>query len=170
MAVLKLLKQALGMEKPDEEVQDLNEKEQEEIKIEKSNREEEAPKENIKKKEEISTTPSFLLSPTKKRLVTQMETNKEEEKFSLEKSKNEKSDTIFVTPKGFEDCKKIANYIKNDKIVTINFEDVPNQTAQRLIDFLSGAMEVKQAQFIPVSKKVYTSVPLGTTSFIDGEE
>ncbi len=30
--------------------------------------------------------------------------------------------TIFIDPKQFEDCKKIANYIENEKMITINLE------------------------------------------------
>lgn len=81
----------------------------------------------------------------------------------------EDSQTIFVKPIGFEECKKIANYINKDKMVTINLEDLNNEEAQRLLDFLSGAMEVKKARFITVSKKVYASVPDGTKSYVENE-
>ena len=67
--------------------------------------------------------------------------------------------TIFVDPKTFADCKKIATYIKNDKMVTLNLEYLDLHTAQRLMDFLAGAMCIKGASFIEISKKVYTAVP-----------
>ena len=75
--------------------------------------------------------------------------------------------TIFVSPTSFEECKKIANYINKKKIVTINLEGISNEEAQRLLDFLSGAMEVKKARFITVSKKVYVSVPDGIKSYVE---
>jgi cell division inhibitor SepF len=77
--------------------------------------------------------------------------------------------TIFVAPVSFEECKKIANYINKDKIVTINLEGLSNEEAQRLIDFLGGAMEVKKARFITVSKKVYVAVPDGINSYVEDE-
>ena len=77
--------------------------------------------------------------------------------------------TIFVSPTSFEECKKIANYINKEKIVTINLEGLSNESAQRLLDFLSGAMEVKKARFITVSKKVYVSVPDGIKSYVEDE-
>jgi cell division inhibitor SepF len=77
--------------------------------------------------------------------------------------------TVFVDPKKFSECKKIANYIKDDKIVTVNLEYVDNPTAQRIIDFLSGAMSIKEAQFIEVSKKVYMAVPKKVQVLYDGK-
>ncbi|MGB6127156.1 MAG: cell division protein SepF [Psychrilyobacter sp.] len=77
--------------------------------------------------------------------------------------------TIFVSPVNFEECKKIANYINKEKIVTVNLESLSNESAQRMLDFLSGAMEVKKARFITVSKKVYVSIPDGTKSYVEDE-
>lgn len=77
--------------------------------------------------------------------------------------------TVFVDPKKFSECKKIANYIKDDKIVTVNLEYVDSPTAQRIIDFLSGAMSIKEAQFIEVSKKVYMAVPKKVHVLYDGK-
>jgi cell division inhibitor SepF len=78
--------------------------------------------------------------------------------------------TIFVNPTKFEDCKKIANYINQEKIVTINLEALTTDEAQRMLDFLGGAMEVKKARFITVSKKVFVSVPDGIKSYVQDEE
>jgi len=77
--------------------------------------------------------------------------------------------TVFVDPKKFSECKKIANYIRDDKIVTVNLEYVDSPTAQRIIDFLSGAMSIKEAQFIEVSKKVYMAVPKKVQVLYDGK-
>ena len=52
--------------------------------------------------------------------------------------------SVIIDPKKFEDCKKIANYIKDDKTVTLNLEHLDNETAQRIIDFLSGAMSCEK--------------------------
>lgn len=77
--------------------------------------------------------------------------------------------SVIVDPKRFEDCKKIANYIKDDKTVTLNLEHLDNATAQRIIDFLSGAMSIKEAKLIEISKSVYVSVPKNINVFFDGE-
>ena len=78
--------------------------------------------------------------------------------------------SVIIDPKKFEDCKKIASYIKEDKTVTLNLEHLDNETAQRIIDFLSGAMSIKEAKLIEISRSVYVSVPKNINVFFDGEE
>lgn len=67
--------------------------------------------------------------------------------------------TIFLDPKTYSDCKKIVDYIRADKMVTLNLEYLDEQTAVRLMNFLSGAMTVKDANYLMISKKVYTVIP-----------
>lgn len=67
--------------------------------------------------------------------------------------------TIFLDPKTYSDCKKIVDYIRADKMVTLNLEYLDEQTAVRLMNFLSGAMTVKDANYLMISKKVFTVVP-----------
>ena len=114
-------------------------------------------------------------------VLVEVDEELEEEGLSVPSSSNLKSDmyentgdvsdyqTIFVSPSDFDECKKIANYISKEKIVTVNLEHLSNEAAQRMLDFLSGAMEVKKARFITVSKKVYVSVPDGTRSYVEDE-
>ncbi len=97
-----------------------------------------------------------------------------QEKKVKEKEKEKAVDTsgyqsVIIDPKRFEDCKKIANYIKDDKTVTLNLEHLDTETAQRIIDFLSGAMSIKEAKLIEISKNVYVSVPKNINVFFDGE-
>lgn len=97
-----------------------------------------------------------------------------QEKKVKEKEKEKTVDTsgyqsVIIEPKRFEDCKKIANYIKDDKTVTLNLEHLDTETAQRIIDFLSGAMSIKEAKLIEISKNVYVSVPKNINVFFDGE-
>ncbi|WP_294727962.1 cell division protein SepF, partial [uncultured Fusobacterium sp.] len=42
--------------------------------------------------------------------------------------------TIFIDPKQFEDCKKIATYIEKEKMITINLENIGPNVAQRIMD------------------------------------
>lgn len=82
---------------------------------------------------------------------------------------SEDCNTIFVNPKTFSECRKIADYIKNDKIVTLNLEDIDYKDAQRILDFLSGAITIKEARWIPISRNVFTSVPKNINFFYDGK-
>ena len=60
--------------------------------------------------------------------------------------------TIFIDPKQFEDCKNIG----------------PN-VAQRIMDFLAGAMEIKNASFAQIAKHVYTIVPENMKVYYEGK-
>ena len=92
----------------------------------------------------------------------------EEDKKRIESLMNYQ--TIFVKPTRFEESKKVANYINQNKIVTVNLEDVNNAIAQRIIDFLSGAMSVKEAQFVEVSKRIYVSIPKKINVLVEGSK
>nr|WP_307775072.1 cell division protein SepF [uncultured Cetobacterium sp.] len=94
-----------------------------------------------------------------------------EPKISTESNSQqlESCQTIFVNPKSFAECKKIADYIKNDKVVTLNLENVSGKDAQRILDFLSGAISIKEAKWIPISKNVFTSVPKNINFLYDGK-
>ncbi|MDO4690332.1 MAG: cell division protein SepF [Fusobacterium sp.] len=76
--------------------------------------------------------------------------------------------TVFIDPKQFEDCKKIAKYINLEKMITINLENLNQNTAQRILDFLAGAMEVKNASFAQIAKNVYTIVPENMKVYYEG--
>ena len=76
--------------------------------------------------------------------------------------------TVFIDSKQFEDCKKIAKYINLEKMITINLESVNPNTAQRILDFLAGAMEVKNASFAQIAKNVYTIVPENMKVYYEG--
>lgn len=76
--------------------------------------------------------------------------------------------TVFIDPKQFEDCKKIAKYINMEKMITINLESVSPNIAQRIMDFLAGAMEIKNASFAQIAKNVYTIVPENMKVYYEG--
>lgn len=78
-----------------------------------------------------------------------------------------KYQSVIVDLKKYEDCKKIAQYIKKDKVVTLNLEYLDKDTAQRIVDFLSGAMCIKEARLIDISANVYVSVPKNINVFFD---
>ncbi|WP_410208265.1 cell division protein SepF [Fusobacterium sp.] len=78
--------------------------------------------------------------------------------------------TIFLDPKTFSDCRKIADYIRDEKMVTLNLEYLDDQTAIRLMNFLSGAMTVQGAKYLIISKKVYTIFPKSMRIYYEGKK
>lgn len=80
----------------------------------------------------------------------------------------ENCSTVFIDPKQFDDCKKIAKYIDQGKMITINLESVSPNIAQRIMDFLAGAMEIKNSSFAQIAKNVYTIVPENMKVYYEG--
>lgn len=113
--------------------------------------------------EEEPKSPKGLFAKTKEKV----QENKREKASSVDTSGYQ---SVIIEPKKFEDCKKIASYIKDNKTVTLNLEYLDNEMAQRIIDFLSGAMSIKEAKFIEISKNVYVSVPKNINVFFDGKK
>jgi cell division inhibitor SepF len=74
---------------------------------------------------------------------------------------------IFLKPNRLDDCRKIVNHIKDSKIVHINLEDLDEKLCQRVLDFISGAIYIKEAQFINPTKNVFVSIPKGRTFYQD---
>lgn len=112
-------------------------------------------------REEIKVKPSKSIFTRK----SKEELPEPEESFFED---TESYSTVFVDPKQFEDCKKIAKYIKIEKMITINLENVSSNIAQRIMDFLAGAMEIKNASFAQIAKNVYTIVPENMKVFYEG--
>ena len=67
-----------------------------------------------------------------------------------------------------EILEEIANYIDKGKMITLNLENVGPNVAQRIMDFLAGAMEIKNASFAQIAKNVYTIVPENMKVFYEG--
>lgn len=53
-------------------------------------------------------------------------------------------------------------------MITINLENVSPNVAQRIMDFLAGAMEIKNASFAQIAKNVYTIVPENMKVYYEG--
>lgn len=78
--------------------------------------------------------------------------------------------SVIVDVKKVEECKKIASYIKSNKVVTLNLEFLSKEDSQRAIDFLSGAMSIKDANLVKISDHVYISVPKEINVFLDRDK
>lgn len=142
--MFKDVKELVGINSIDDEIDEIEEYEEE--------YEEEAA-------EEIKKAP-------KKSLFSKKVKEELPEEDNFEKDNN--YSTVFIDPKQFEDCKKIAKYIDQEKMITINLESVSPNVAQRIMDFLAGAMEIKNASFAQIAKNVYTIVPENMKVYYEG--
>lgn len=80
-----------------------------------------------------------------------------------------KNQTIFINPKSYSESKKIANYIKLDKTVMVNLENLDSGIAQRILDFVLGAAAIKRGKVVPVGKRIYSIVPNRIEVVLDGK-
>lgn len=77
------------------------------------------------------------------------------------------NEVIFFKPESLQDCTKLGDWIFNEKIIVLNFEDIETKVAQRIIDFISGALYVKGASLVEMGKNVQCCVPNSYVAVID---
>ena len=68
-------------------------------------------------------------------------------------------DIVFAKPNKFENIIKYMDYVSNDVILHINFQDLDSKTAQRVLDFVSGAAYIKDAIIVTPGESVFCVLP-----------
>ncbi len=58
---------------------------------------------------------------------------------SIPTSKDQNMEMILIKATSYENMQEIARHIKEKKVAVVNFEEMDKATAQRMVDFLSGA-------------------------------
>ncbi|MCR5175969.1 MAG: cell division protein SepF [Anaerovibrio sp.] len=64
-----------------------------------------------------------------------------------------------IEPKTIDDCQQIANFLKEKRPVVINLEKVEEQTAIRIIDFISGTIYAIDGAVTKISRNVWLFAP-----------
>ena len=72
---------------------------------------------------------------------------------------NNTAKIMVVKPTAYEESREIAEAVKSRKIVVINANNLETKIAQRLVDFVSGAACVLNADFQEIEQKVYLLSP-----------
>lgn len=72
-------------------------------------------------------------------------------------------DMVLIKARVYDDLQNIARNIKEQKVAIVNFEDMDKETAQRMVDFLSGAVFALDGE----SKKVSGSTFLFSSSQVN---
>ena len=67
---------------------------------------------------------------------------------------------ILLAPEKFADAERIADEIKNKKIITLNMGGVTLDIARRILDFISGTAYAIDAKIIKVNNEVFTIDPV----------
>ncbi|WP_319205550.1 cell division protein SepF [uncultured Ilyobacter sp.] len=79
-------------------------------------------------------------------------------------------DIVFLKPEKFEECMNIVEHIRKERIVHINLSKLDAKNSQRVLDFVSGAVYIQEAQIIQPGEQVFCSVPKGKSYFMEGKE
>ena len=66
---------------------------------------------------------------------------------------------VLSEPSDFDDVKDICDELKNKKPVIVNFENVDTNLAQRMVDFISGAVYALDGSIQKVSRGIIIIAP-----------
>jgi cell division inhibitor SepF len=66
---------------------------------------------------------------------------------------------LLFSPKTFDEAGELVNYLDIGRSVVMTLEGVPNDSARRLLDFLSGITFALEGKITPISAKTYFVTP-----------
>lgn len=66
---------------------------------------------------------------------------------------------IVMQPESFNDAKDVCDHLKSKKPVVVNLGSVQKETAQRIIDFLSGSIYALDGNIQKVSNDIFIVAP-----------
>jgi cell division inhibitor SepF len=66
---------------------------------------------------------------------------------------------VIMQPENYDDAQEICDHLKNKKPVVINLEDIEKADAQRIIDFLSGAVYALEGSIQKVTTGIFLIAP-----------
>lgn len=75
--------------------------------------------------------------------------------------KSERKEIIPISPLKFEDVEDIVRRLRKKEGVIVDLEDVPSSVAQRMLDFLSGAVFAIKGSIKKIKYKMYILIPDG---------
>lgn len=91
------------------------------------------------------------------------ETNDYEVKEPIKKSNNKefKNKTILVEPRAFSEAQQIADYLKTNNQVVVNFKRVTSDVSKRIMDFLNGIIYAIEGTMQKLGPGIVICAPKG---------
>ncbi|MGI6669227.1 MAG: cell division protein SepF [Acetivibrionales bacterium] len=66
---------------------------------------------------------------------------------------------VIMQPETFDDARDVCDHLKNKKPIVVNLENLNKDTAQRVIDFLSGSVYGLDGDIQKVSANIFLIAP-----------
>lgn len=100
-------------------------------------------------KEEGHQSPQYLHSFTKKSQQSKVVNIHSNNQFKV----------VIMQPESFDDARDVSDHLKNKKPVVINLESLSKETAQRVVDFISGSVYGLDGDIQKVSASIFLIAP-----------
>ena len=66
---------------------------------------------------------------------------------------------VVIEPKGFDECPKLVDNLKSRKPVIVNMEELEIDCAQRILDFMAGAIYALDGTIYKISRGIFVVAP-----------
>ncbi len=78
---------------------------------------------------------------------------------------------VVIEPRGFDECPKLVDNLKNKRPVIVNLEKIEQDTARKIFDFLSGATYALDGNVQRVANNIFIFAPenVDVTANIDNK-
>ena len=70
-----------------------------------------------------------------------------------------KNSMIFVKPEKFQEALEYIKFIDEEVILNVNFHELDNKTAQRVMDLISGAAFIKGGKIVVPGENMVCIIP-----------
>ena len=67
---------------------------------------------------------------------------------------------VRFNPRNFDEAGELVSFLEQGKSLIMSLEDIPSETARRLLDFMSGIAFALNGKITPVSAKTYFITPM----------
>ncbi|MCL2677446.1 MAG: cell division protein SepF [Clostridiales bacterium] len=105
-----------------------------------------------------------IAMPNERALWREQDSNKNKKSNIMAIPGREKTmEMVLIKATTYDDMQIIARHIKERRVAVVNFEEMDKATAQRMVDFLSGAVFALEG----VPKKVSSGTFIFSTSTVD---
>ena len=77
---------------------------------------------------------------------------------------------VIYTPKTYEDVQTLIDYLKRDEPAIVNLAGIADSSAQRILDFMSGAVYGLSGSIKRIVGSVFLLTPRGVKIMVPGNE